>query len=261
MLNYKDVFPHVVVCGTQTSARYRILVVDINPRGYLTHECLGRAMRLHPEFRGYMLVNDDMIVNWWNFVRLDKDKIWQGSDVKFKNGFMIGHRPIPNDWFWQLSKNGAKSCENAYREIVNLRNDTSVDINISKMLAIHFRNGKNKTMCFRTWSDFVYIPGKYSREFQLLCRIFYKHKVFLEIAFPTITSFLDTWDNWEKAYGIYLPDIYGFQDFTKLKNVWPKYSEKILFLHPVKIFGQKGLRNREELKKLVLPYGKQFLHC
>ena len=261
MSNYKDAFPNIVVCGTQKSARYNILVVDMNPRGYLTHECLGEVIRSYPGFRGYMLVNDDMIVNWWNFVKLDKDKIWQGAEVAYKNGVVVGQRPIPDDWFWQLKENGARSCERAYREVVKLKNDPSVGIDIPKLLAIHFLNGRNKTMCFRTWSDFVYIPGKYSREFELLCGIFYRNKVFLEIAFPTITSFLEPWRAWEKVYGVYLPDIYGFTDFTLLKNVWPKYSKKIPFLHPIKIFGRRGLNNRRELEKQVLSYGKQFLHC
>ncbi|XP_028405365.1 uncharacterized protein LOC114527857 [Dendronephthya gigantea] len=261
--NYEGAFPHIIVCGAEDdkSGRHEIMVVDINPRGYLTHECVGKAIRIHPAFRGYLMVNDDMLVNWWNFAKLNKDKIWLGSRVEYKNSYTVGQKSIPDDWFWKLPENGAKSCEKAYKDLLDLRKDVTFGMEVSKMLKINFHNGRNKTLCFRTWSDFVYIPGKLSSQFELLCSIFYKHKVFLEIAFPTIFSFLAPWDELENVYGVYLPDIYGFDDFTLPKKVWPQYSENIPFLHPIKIFGQPGQLNRREIERRVIPYGRRFLNC
>lgn len=259
--HYEDAFPHITVCGPQKSEHFDILQVDFGHGGHYSYECLGKAIRLHPGYRGYLFVNDDMIVNWWNFAKLDKDKIWQGAQVSYRIGHELGCRPIPDDWMWWIKGNGSINCENAYKEVIGLARDSAGNVEIKKLLAINFRNGRNKTMCFRTWSDFVYIPGKLSREFEMLSRIFFKNKVFLEIAFPTITSFLDDWDAWEKVYGIYLPEVYGFQDFSNVKYVWPKFSENVPFLHPVKFFGDKGLRNRKIFEKRVRFYGKRFTSC
>ena len=261
--SYDGAFPHIIVCGAteDTSGKNKIMVADINPRGFLTQECVGKSIRLYPNFRGYLMVNDDMLVNWWNFAKLSKDKIWQGARVKYENAYMIGQKSIPDDWFWKLPENGARSCEKAYSDILHLKTDRVFGKDVSKLLKTNFLNGRNKTMCFRTWSDFVYIPGKLSKKFELLCSYFFKHKVFLEIAFPTIFSFLVKWEDTEKVYGVYLPDTHGFIDFTLPENVWPQYSERIPFLHPVKIHGKEGVMNRNEIKRRVLPYARRFLSC
>ena len=62
--HYEDAFPHVTVCGPQKSEHFDILQVDFGHGGHYSYECLGKAIRLHPGYRGYLFVNDDMIVNW-----------------------------------------------------------------------------------------------------------------------------------------------------------------------------------------------------
>ena len=49
-------------------------------------------------FRGYLYLNDDMIVNWWNFLQLDKDKGWLGATLDTHKGFEVNSRPIPREW-------------------------------------------------------------------------------------------------------------------------------------------------------------------
>ena len=71
--NYEGAFPQIVVCGSLDSNIYDIMVVE-HFKGYFGYECVGKAIRLYPGFRGYLYLNDDMIVNWWNFLQLDKDK-------------------------------------------------------------------------------------------------------------------------------------------------------------------------------------------
>lgn len=260
---YKDAFPHIAVCGPKSSTEFRILTVDVGPRGYYSYECLGRAVRLHPGFRGYMFVNDDMIVNWWNFVKLNKDKIWKGAEIDQSVAHEMNRRPLRDDWMWWKKENGLKNCEKTYRQLVGFTNKSlnMPNINIKTLLYTHYRNGRNRTMCFRTWSDFAYVPGRMSREFAMLSRIFFENKVFLEIAFPTILSLLEDWKNWENAKGIYLPEIFGFEDFSNVKYVWPKFAEDTMFLHPVKFFGSKGYQNRKIFKARVLPYVKRYTSC
>ncbi|XP_028418409.1 uncharacterized protein LOC114543756 [Dendronephthya gigantea] len=257
---YKEAFPHIVVCGPKASTKFEVLAVDFGPRGYYSFECLGKAMRIHPGYRGYMFVNDDMIVNWWNFAKLDKDKIWKGAEIDQSAAHEVSQRPVRNDWMWWRKENGLKNCEKVFQKLNDARNE-SLNIDVPRLLRTHYRNGKNRTMCFRTWSDFAYVPGRLRREFEALSRIFFENKVFLEIAFPTILSMLNDWKCWENANGLYLPEIFGFQDFSNVKYVWPKFSRDVTFLHPVKFFGNKGYQNRRIFNSRVLPYVKHYTNC
>ena len=261
--HYKDAFPHVIVCGPKSSSEFQVLAVDIGPGGYYSYECLNRAMRVYPRYRGYMFVNDDMVVNWWNFAKLSKEKIWQGAKINENIAHNMNSRPIRNDWMWWRKENGLKACEKTYRQLVGFANGSLAmpGINFKRLLHTHYRNGKNRTMCFRTWSDFAYVPGRLSREFEALSTIFFENKVFLEIAFPTILALLDDWKSLEDAKGVYLPEVFGFQDFSNVKYVWPKFSEHVMFLHPVKFFGNRGYLNRKIFKTRVQPYIKQYTSC
>ena len=176
--HYKDAFPHIAVCGPKASAEYQILAVDMGPRGYYSYECLGAAIRLHPGYRGYMFVNDDMIVNWWNFAKLSKEKIWQGSKIDQRVAHEMNRRPIRDDWMWWRKESGLKNCEKAYQKLVALTNRSLgfPNIHIKKLLNTHYRNGKNRTLCFRTWSDFVYVPGRLSRNLHYSLGYFLKTK-------------------------------------------------------------------------------------
>jgi hypothetical protein len=260
---YEPAFPHIVVCGPKPSTDLEILVVDIGQGGYYCYECLGQAIRSYPGFRGYLFVNDDMVVNWWNFAKLDKDKIWNGAKIDESAAHRIYRRPIRDDWMWWRKEHGLKNCENTYRQLVGFANGSvaSPRSDFKKLLRTHYLNGKNRTLCFRTWSDFAYVPGRLSGEFEMLSRIFFENKVFLEIAFPTILSLLEGRQSWENANGVYLPDVFGFQDFSNAKYVWPKFSEDTIFLHPVKFSGNRGYRNRKVFKSRVLPYVKHYTSC
>ena len=257
--NYERAFPHIVVCGPKKSESYNVTVVD-HVRGYYGYECLGKAIRQHPGFRGYFYVNDDMIVNWWNFMNFDKDKIWLGAPINLEGCHRVGQRPLAKDWIWWEATNGAEHCEKTHDEIKVLANhDKTLRVNIKKMLSNLLLNGKNKTLCFKTWSDMFYVPGRLSFEFQLFSEMFFRNKVFLEISVPTILSFLDLHENWEKAYGTYLPDIFGWVDFIKGEHPWRVYSfNKTLFIHPVKFHPTEAGTNRRNLEKVVIPYGRKF---
>lgn len=260
---YKDAFPHILVCGPKPSAEFEIFTVDMGPGGYYSYECIGRAIRVHPGYRGYLYVNDDMVVNWWNFAKLDKEKIWKGAEIAVSVAHVINHRPIRDDWMWWKLESGLQSCERAFEKLSELSGSpsTTTRVNYKNMLATHFLNGGNRTLCLRTWSDFAYIPGRLSRNFEALSSIFYKNKVFLEIALPTSLSLLEDWRHWEDAKGVYLPDVVGFRDFFNIKNVWPSFSGDATFLHPVKFFGNRGYHNRRIFKLRVLPYIEEYTSC
>jgi len=48
---------------------------------------MSRAMEKYPGYSGYLLTNDDAILNYWNLVGLKRDRIWEGpkAAIRFKN--------------------------------------------------------------------------------------------------------------------------------------------------------------------------------
>ena len=223
----------------------------------LNCSCISR----YPNHRGYLYVNDDMIVNWWTFFNLDKEKLWQGGIIIAGDNHVMGSRPISNNWpWWNIKSKSAEACEDSYLEITH-KYRSSEYLNITKLVKRHVVNCEGEKCCFRAWSDLFYIPKKFSDQFQRLSFVFHKNRVFLEVAVPTIMSFLDLRDSWEKHYGIYLPDKYGSIDFADGKLVWKNYNYDISFIHPVKFHGNVAKNNREKLKNDIIPYSKRFTNC
>ena len=200
-----------------------------------------------------------MILNWWTFYKLDKDKFWLGG--KFYKGYHImGNRPIPDNWwFWKGTKT-AERCEETYTEITEAFHSNEY-LNITKLIKTHLYNGEGVKRCFWTWSDLFYVPNKFSNQFQWLSSIFYKNRVFLECAVPTMMSFIDVKDSWEMHYGFWMPDTYGNIDFADGNLISKHYNYEINFMHPVKYHGDVAKTNRERLKNDIIPYSKRFTKC
>lgn len=255
---YKDAFGDILICGPETYWKSFVMKVDVGP-GLYGYECLGEAIRRYPGYRGYLYINDDMVVNWWTFSNLNKDALWQGGVIIMSHSHVIGSRPIDHAWpWWKIKSNSAEACEDSYLEMTSM---TDPRVNITKLVKTHLANGEGKNVCFRMWSDLFYVPGKFSEQFQRFSFVFYKNHVFLEVAVPTIMSFLDLRDSWEKHYGVYLPDKYGSIDFADGKLVWKNYDTDINFIHPVKFHGEVARGNRKKLKGAIMRYSKQFTKC
>ena len=203
-----------------------------------------------------------MVVNWWTFYNLDKEKFWFGAKIVDNKCHILGSRPILKNWpWWSKKTSSAKACEDSYAEIMQKYNCSNEYINISKLVKTHLDNGKGVKRCFKTWSDLFYVPRKFSDQWQRLSSVFYKHRVFLEAAVPTIMSFLDSRDSWEKHYGLYLPDKYGYINFADGKLVWKNYNYDIKFIHPVKFHGDVAKTNRKKLKDDIIPFSRRFTKC
>ena len=79
---YKPAFPHLLFCGPPDNAeRSDILTVEII-RGFLGYECLGRAIRKYPGYKGYFYISDDVLLKYWNLPDFDRSKIWESSSIR-----------------------------------------------------------------------------------------------------------------------------------------------------------------------------------
>lgn len=226
--------------------------------------CLARAMELYsphnevvpittnPRYHGYLLINDDVMLNFWNFDGFDKTKIWEGPKVPIK---YAGHGP-KEKWYWWKSRWGMSQCQKAFDEIWSLRErfDLWSEMNATRSLEILGMNGNGQQSCYRGRSDIFYVPHRFSEMFDLLAHVFYKHSVFLEIAVPTILRMLDLKENFEYIPGVYLPG--RINDSTVRDNIHFRkvYNKKELFVHPMKLNYEDVDANKAFLESFVIKY-------
>ena len=218
-------------------------------RGYYGYQCLALAIKKRPGFAGYLYVNDDMIVNWWTMLGLNKTKIWTGSKWKFEGSIQIG---TPAQSLWWKRADSALRCTEAFKEIEN-------DGKSGAQMQQFFKNTYNKRICVQAWSDIIYIPYVHSELFAKLSTIFYDHLVFLEAAVQTIIAFLDDTQNVTLLNGLYLPDKVGYNvDLKNPKVAWQRYSIDMTFIHPYKLAGYNNA-NTKIFKELLVDVSDEIV--
>ena len=277
---YKNAFPMIMFCGPKKTRNYSVEAIHIH-KGYFSYTCMSRAMEKHPGYAGYLLINDDVMLNYWNLVGMDREKIWQGpkGTIRFLN------YSLPVNWYWWNSTWGMKTCQKAYNEIWALQessaeewlprmidnHDNDADSkqrsrssvwDIKESMDILRQNGNGTFYCFRGRSDVFYIPGKFTDAFKTLSYIFYKHSSFLEITVPTICRMLDRAENFEYIPGVYLPGRSGEPPVRKAEHFWEVYDKKIAFIHPFKLnYKHDGALNSALLRSWITEYSDTLSKC
>lgn len=236
---YKPAFPHLLFCGpSHNTTRPGILTVDIY-RGILGYECLGRAIREHPGYKGYFYISDDVMLNYWNFPDFDREKIWESS---FTFGSTPVYEPASTNWYWWISPYGLNNCRRACEDVANM-NFGPKKLNVKYHLNTLFKNSNGTLRCFSGRSDILYIPQKHAKAFSILSETFYERKVFLEIAIPTMIRFLERNEMIGQLPGYYIPgDVRrGDPRVTDSRFFWFVYfpKNKLWFIHPFKLHQQE----------------------
>ena len=278
---YKNAFPTIMFCGPQKTRNHTVEALYIH-KGYFSYTCMTRAMEKHPGYTGYLLINDDVMLNYWNLVGMNRDKIWEGPKGTIR--FLNYTQPV--NWYWWNSTWGMKTCQKTYNEIWDLRefsedewlprmidnygNDAaSTNVHtrspiwdIKKSIETLKHNGNGTFYCHRGRSDVFYIPGKFEDAFKTLSYIFYKHRTFLEIAIPTMCRMLDKEDNFEHIPGIYLPGKAGEPPVRKAEHFWKVYDKTLAFIHPFKLnYEHDGTLNKALLRSWIMEYSDSLSKC
>ena len=247
---YLHVFPHHVFCGpvADPKKKYKIIVVaqPVAQRGFYGYQCLALAIKERPGFAGYLYVNDDMIVNWWMFLGLDKSRIWTGSLVKMSESTRVGVAAKTN---WWKRAESARRCSEAFLEI-----ETEMG---EERLKQYYRNTDNERVCVNGWSDIFYIPAELAEQFVDISTVFYDHLVFVEAAVQMSLFFLDDKKNFILLNGIYLPDKFGWGvDYGSPALAWQTYTRDVTFIHPYKLSAKE---NRDNFRDILIGVSDQVL--
>ena len=263
---YSKVFPNIYICGPSDNAKtnssapggYTINRFPIH-KGYFAYECISEAAARYKNYSGYLLLMDDVLLNWWTLTDLDFTRLWEGP----REPIEIGRFSPPSKWYWWQSRWGKKNCQRAFNEINQFYRDSpETAMMAAELLATLRQNGKGFNRCFRGRSDIFYVPRKHITKFSLLSSIFRKHEVFLEIAVPTIFRLLDKSDNFEQLQGHYLPGRVGEEPVTDGRYFWTMYNEDLNFLHPLKLhYGANSTMSLAIIENWFLAKVQQLSNC
>lgn len=223
---YAPFFPNIVFYGEKPNKDVVCVRTD---KGYYISDLIIHALEANPGYEGYLFLEDDCILNMWNCLDLDLDKIWllpgfTLSQAVITNPHFIkvdistGKWNEPWGWSWRL-----ESVRGAFEKL-SAKDKEYLTYNLGENIAI------------ATSADMFYFPGRYSEDVIRLCHVF--QGVFIETAMPCVLAAIDFKEKWEKVsilFGV-LP--------TQILHNWPMGQTCI---HPVKL---SDSNNRDAVRNL-----------
>lgn len=259
--NEAKLFGKVVFCGSKKFDG--VLQVEENG-GYQGYVCLSAAIKANPGYDGYLYSNDDLLLNWWN-LNGDLSRVWTGSSYRNTRTHKIGQRHSKGDWHWWTDETQtAVRCEKAFKRVLESVHNSSIkDSNIKQpknfgqYLARFYKNAGNQTTCIVGRSDFFHVPKMHVEAYVYLSRIYSEEKVFLEVAVPTILTFLANYDENVNLNGVYYVDTYGYtRSYQNGVDFFKTYDFDIVFSHPFKL--AKKTHFKRFFLDVVIPYGEKM---
>jgi len=215
---YSPYFKNIVFYGEKEHPEINVFKHNF---GWYVHKAIRDAMRKWPYFKGYLCCQDDCFMNFWNFLKLDKNKIWfhqfWRAPLDAKN---IG-------WTWWTYPCGYEASKKAYKKLPK----TAIDILTKNCGESHFAY---------SWADFFYVPGQHSKKFIEISKCFANPEVFIEIAIPTILLSIEDKDRFEALHPLWT----GTINSIDLQN----FDVNVDWVHPIKFTNSE---NREFVRKVI----------
>lgn len=236
----------MVFYGTEESEKFKVKKIDLK-KGYLSYMGLADAMESYSNYTGFLLINDDTLLNPWSLDDLDRHKVWEGP-IQPITIEKVGK--VRKWYWWKHPLWGLPKCLLARNEsIVKHPNYLSLEYTNSTLEDSEFQIKG----CYRGRSDVLYIPSTFREQFIAIAKIFYKHDVFLEIAIPTIVHMIIDSAGRQLMRGIYLPGRVSDMSIRNTSNLWSVYNEQLHFIHPVKMnYLDNGTKlNKIKVKKVI----------
>ncbi|XP_041376329.1 probable glycosyltransferase STELLO1 isoform X1 [Gigantopelta aegis] len=225
---YSMHFPQRLYCGPGLSnfrdvtrplkTHVTFIEVDIG-KGYFGYACMMKAMSMNYHVDGYLHVADDTLMNVWNLNSLPVDRIWVSSLLE-----LLRTSGKSTNWVWRNSEFGKKaylSSMSEFKQVDKSRyNAFKQTLNANTKLSDGF---------YHQPSDIVYIPTRLKEHFIFINRIFVRHRLFLEMAFPTFIAGVEYINKL-----VFLKGKYLWYDGSR-KYAEKRFNKDVHFLHPVKI--------------------------
>ena len=242
---YRKHFPKILYCGPSEPSEelgHDVIVVPMH-HGVLAYECLGRAIRTYPSYKGYLFIRDDLYLNYWKIAGLNRTKIWESTKLQSGNQAMFAQ--TRESWIWWFTPWGLKACERAYKELIFMNgaykreaidkgHKGAVPWDVENSLNALLWNGKGTYKCYRGYSKLFYIPASYATAFEQMSLVFQKNQVYMEIAVPTMIRMLELKEKDISITGVDITSLYGEQRaMTDPSLFWRHYDSQAVFVRPL----------------------------
>ncbi|KKP29182.1 MAG: hypothetical protein UR12_C0013G0012 [candidate division TM6 bacterium GW2011_GWF2_30_66] len=223
---YSPIFKNIVFYGDKPDPNVCRVYTQ---NGIFMTNILPDVLTRFPQFKGYLILQDDCILNFWNFLSLDQNKIWFStrftnngktgiSVVKLTNGEYVSGF----DWgfCWNIGYNFAWWAEGTGLTIIKTMKKAYLNFTKEDKIILEENIGIGNVAA--NPCDFFYFPSRFREGIIRLSPAF--NLVEHEAAIPTMFCSLDLIKNWENLY------ICQGQGPINSKN----YPKELHWAHPVK---------------------------
>ncbi|KAH9499448.1 hypothetical protein Btru_077895 [Bulinus truncatus] len=231
---YSKVFPNIVYCGDdapkfyeQTKSLEKLLsFLELKLEGgYVGYLCAVKAMEINYKVKGYLIMGDDVMFKHWKFFNASKEHFW----ITYDGGFAVINITKPkHPWPWWGRPIGKAAYDKTMSDITSVTDFPEFVNNASSFQANLSDFTGNPDIIEGGLSDLYYIPASKRHDTMWYMRKFYKYKVFLEIAVPTVIRGLERKDKIVFIKGRSLLGINRVNPFRI-------YSNADHFFHPMKL--------------------------
>jgi len=231
---YGEVFPNMVFFSSGDKGTFNEDIttkykdyVQVQYPGLFSYISMAGAIERFPNYEGYLFIQDDLLLNFWNMKSLNFSKIWTHYGwplTPFQNEVLVApeedvEKELPySALYWVWWPNFWETCKQTWKKLEPKDQEK-------------LRRNYNGSAIFTSmFSDVFYIPRHLAQKFAKLARIFRKEDVHLEITVPTIIYGLLRDENEDilrfGGKSLWSVDRDNWRGFYKEKNNW---------LHPVKM--------------------------
>ena len=218
--------------------RFSFISYGQSPKGHVpgafNYKCMETALRLDYAVDGYLSAADDLLLAVHTLSELTTKAVWYRPKNSIRIGEISKLRECKLgmcDFYphWKWWKDYQNATVEALKEIANRTHSSAI------MHAGYQRLLSSNGAADRPnggFADIYYIPSKLSREFLELVDVFLRHRVFLEIAVPTIIRCLVAPTDVVEIRGVAVNDV------ARRLQPWKYFTTQSLvgksYWHPLK---------------------------
>jgi len=212
---YSPAFPNIVAINSEDSSSFSPYFDTENCQNsdsIFTYICLQKVMEKWNRFDGYLLIQSDLVFQYWNVFRnqLDLSKFWIQ-----KNLIIRKFDDDSGKWPWWDSQYGAIAVKQVFQNLTS---------NYTHFLALNKLD--ITTSALSGFAEIMYVPQKFRLGWIDLSKKFYAKRVFEEIATPLIPICLENTAKMQNINGLVLWK-------SEIEKMSKMYSSDYLYIHPV----------------------------
>ena len=209
---YKKYFPNIIfiypsIINEKNSSN--IISCNESYKGFYLYKCFNKVYLKYPNFKGYLVINDDVFLKTWELINLDFDIPWIYQFETLDNTF----------YYYSL-------CYKLY-DMLKRQSDWNNKI-------IKF-NGYSDVLLAK--ADLFYLPNHYALKLLHLFEIMFNSSLFLECAIPTSLGILLA----PKYQIIFIYPLGGKERKKVINFLYSAYNQ--ITIHPVK-FSKKQYQDK-----------------